>query len=107
MEGCAAVGGTLDGAGERVDALAALEVVVWGDALHNDDAPLHAQECLGDKHDLTALVAHAHAVAISNTEVCQVVRVHFDAWAAVARLARGHFIERRVEIVTRWAGSEA
>src|SRR4051794_13246233 len=42
VEAGAAVGGGLEGAGERVDAFATLELVVGGDALDDDDAALHA-----------------------------------------------------------------
>src|SRR6476661_4628662 len=64
VESCPAVGRGLEGAGERVDALAALELVVGGDALDDHDALPNAREGLGGEPDLAALVAHAHARAV-------------------------------------------
>src|SRR5262245_16443462 len=107
VEGGATVRGALDRTGERVDALAAFEVRVGGDAFDDDDALLHALERLGRQHDLAALVAHAHPRPIGYAEACQVVRVHLDARLAVARLAGRHLVEGRVEIVARRAGGEA
>ena len=48
---------------------------------------LHAGEGLGGKRDLAALVAHAHARAVGDAELRQVVGMHLDARRPV--LARG------------------
>src|SRR5204862_84477 len=101
VERRAAVRRGLEGAGERIDALAALELVVGGDALDDDDAPLHAGECLGGNDDLAALIPHAHAPAVGNTEPGQVVGMHLHARGPVLGAAGWHLVERGVEVFER------
>src|SRR5262245_5802690 len=78
VEGRPAIGRGLEGAGERVDALPTLEVLIWRDAFDDHHATLHAVEGLGGKHDLAPLVAHAHTRAVGNAELGQVLRMHLD-----------------------------
>src|SRR5262245_38586779 len=62
VEGGAAIGRRLEGAGQRVDALPALEVIVGRDALDDHHTAPHAVISLGSDHDLAPLVAHAHTL---------------------------------------------
>src|SRR5262245_58964012 len=60
VKGCPAIGAGLIGAGQGIDALAALELIVGGDAFHDHDAADQPREGLDRQHDFAPLVAHAH-----------------------------------------------
>src|SRR5262252_8671134 len=59
VERRASVGRALDGAGERIDARASLELIIGGDALNDDDASLHTGKGLRRRLDLAPLVGIA------------------------------------------------
>ena len=63
------------GAGQHVDALAALMRAIRPDAFGDDDAAAHAVEQLRMQHDLAARVADLDAIAGSDAEMRGVVRV--------------------------------
>ena len=95
------------GAGERVDAYAFVERMVWPDALDNDDTAVHPRKNIDVDEDIAAIVAKPYLVSGCDTEFVGIFRMNHDVRLFFTADRRGRFGKRRVQIVTRGCGDQA
>jgi hypothetical protein len=89
------------GASQRIDAASVDEVAIVPKTLTDDDAAGRLRRSRHVQADLAAFIAKAHNVALAQSELHHVLRMHKRTWATLSRKRGRSLVEARIEEVAR------